>query len=140
MTWDGQSLYRKSDIKGFGTHFEGSKQEIWSLKKFKASGDGATAVEAPSLQIKNAQRYLIMKMLFNVSREQLTEKNARELDKALASCEGVTETVALDGELMSKGKWQSAGDIARNLRNKIRNDFPAVFKTDAVLPAGSATR
>lgn len=126
LTWDGKSIFRESYANFLGMQIGTSKQEIWNLNKQLESGDGNTGV-APTLQVMNAKKYFISKALFYAGKEYITPGNALKIDKSLADCEGVSTKVALDGEPISKEKWVDAGDLARDLRSKVRAAQPGLF-------------
>jgi hypothetical protein len=134
LSFDGDSIYRESDVKVLGAQIGTPKQEIWSLNKFRQSGNGKTGA-APVLQVKNAHKYFLSKILFEIGSVVPTEENARALDSALASCEGVSDEVALDGQIPSKSKqWMNGGELARRLREKIRLAQPQQFQGNTLTP------
>ncbi len=133
LIWDGSSIYRESEIYLKGKQIGTPKQEIWSLRKFNEFGDGSIG-KAPALQVKNAQRYFISRILAEIGKKSITAINAKALDKALSACEGVSDKVALDGQPNSNGHWKNGGDLAHELRIKIRNITPDLFKETPLAP------
>lgn len=119
LSWDGQFIYRRKD-------------EIWSVKKSKETGDGImgelTSVgRAPALMVKHAQLYIISKTFFDMGNEPITAANAKAFDKALQFCEAVSDKVARDAH-PDKSGYEVASVLASGLRKKIRAAVPELFK------------
>jgi hypothetical protein len=123
FTWDGKAISREADVKA-GKKVPGVPRETWNLKKLNEVDEGRVS-STVAFQVNRSVRFFLGRELHGLSKNLPSAAQAKAVDQALGICEASKDVVTIDAVTPNlNNKFSTVGDIARNLRAKIRRISP----------------
>lgn len=138
--WDGKEISLLEHPGQITAHPK--PQPVWSVEKYKETGDGRigyrylNGAKLPSEDMMRLQKTFLKLSFLTLLRTEPTDNNAIELDKMYSECEGVNDVTPAKARGGKKPivTNKSIGELSRVNREKIRSQFPQIFKTSTSGP------
>lgn len=131
--WDGKeiSLLSTPEKKN------GPAEPVWSVEKYKENSNGRIPMKSKGNaemikeHLEKLQSQFLELSFLTLLRTEPTDKNAIDLDKIYSECEGVSDITPAKAHFGKKPivSKKSIGELSRANRDKIRAQFPNIFKT-----------